>query len=232
MEDFFACVNEVLDLHGVKKLHLIGHSAGGYYAQVYAQNYPDSTTLLVDTYDTIQSGVPNAIRIAKEVLEPMGKRLKGVRIDSQIKRNNFLTLHMKAISKFFFKKAAEGMTSNFDSQFKEMMKTISEKERECIGKNYDMVKNAIIDAVKNDGVGIYYDAYALCKKRDNVCISKSIPIYIWNGSKDNTTPVTYAEYLAKKYSATRTHIIDGVGHMMYLMYWKDIVFETFEKSNL
>ena len=48
----------------------------------YAINYPDSTTFLVDTYDTIKSGVPNAIRVAHEVLEPMGKRLKGVRIDS------------------------------------------------------------------------------------------------------------------------------------------------------
>lgn len=48
----------------------------------YAVNYPDNTVLLVDTYDTIQSGIPNAIRVAHEVLEPMGKRLKGVRIDS------------------------------------------------------------------------------------------------------------------------------------------------------
>lgn len=48
----------------------------------YAENYPDSTVLLVDTYDVLKSGVPNAIRVAKEVLGPMGKRLKGVRIDS------------------------------------------------------------------------------------------------------------------------------------------------------
>lgn len=48
----------------------------------YAERYPDSTTLLVDTYDVLKSGVPNAIRVAKEVLGPMGKRLKGVRIDS------------------------------------------------------------------------------------------------------------------------------------------------------
>ena len=48
----------------------------------YAMNYPDSTVLLVDTYDVIKSGIPNAIRCAKEVLEPMGKRLKGIRIDS------------------------------------------------------------------------------------------------------------------------------------------------------
>ena len=48
----------------------------------YAKSYPDSTVLLVDTYDVLKSGVPNAIRVAKEVLEPMGKRLKGIRLDS------------------------------------------------------------------------------------------------------------------------------------------------------
>lgn len=48
----------------------------------YAEVYPDDTVLLVDTYDVIHSGIPAAIRVAKEVLEPMGKRLKGIRIDS------------------------------------------------------------------------------------------------------------------------------------------------------
>lgn len=50
--------------------------------QKYAQTYPDATVLLVDTYDVLQSGVPNAIRTSKEILEPMGKRLKGIRLDS------------------------------------------------------------------------------------------------------------------------------------------------------
>ncbi len=48
----------------------------------YAEIYPNSAVFLVDTYDVIHSGVPNAIRVAKEVLEPAGNRLKGVRIDS------------------------------------------------------------------------------------------------------------------------------------------------------
>ncbi len=48
----------------------------------YAEVYPDSAIFLIDTYDVIHSGVPNAIRVAKEILEPAGKRLKGVRIDS------------------------------------------------------------------------------------------------------------------------------------------------------
>ncbi len=48
----------------------------------YAETYPDGTVLLVDTYNVLRSGVPNAIRCAKEILEPMGKRLRGIRIDS------------------------------------------------------------------------------------------------------------------------------------------------------
>ncbi len=50
--------------------------------KAYALSYPDETVLLVDTYNTLKSGVPNAIRIAREVLEPQGFRLKGIRIDS------------------------------------------------------------------------------------------------------------------------------------------------------
>ncbi len=48
----------------------------------YAKTFPDSCTVLLDTYDTLRSGLPNAIRLAKEYLEPNGYRLAGVRIDS------------------------------------------------------------------------------------------------------------------------------------------------------
>ncbi|BBB33596.1 NAPRT1 nicotinate phosphoribosyltransferase [Thermotomaculum hydrothermale] len=47
----------------------------------YADIYPDSTTLLVDTYDTLKSGIPNAIKIAK-YLESKGHKLKAIRLDS------------------------------------------------------------------------------------------------------------------------------------------------------
>ena len=48
----------------------------------YAKTYPNDTLLLVDTYSTLESGIPNAIKVAKEYLEPNGYRLKGIRIDS------------------------------------------------------------------------------------------------------------------------------------------------------
>ncbi len=50
--------------------------------RAYATTYPDSCTLLVDTYNVLKSGVPNAIKVFDEVLKPMGKRPKGIRIDS------------------------------------------------------------------------------------------------------------------------------------------------------
>ena len=50
--------------------------------RAYAKLFPDACILLVDTYDTLKSGIPNAIRVAEEVLQPMGKTLAGIRIDS------------------------------------------------------------------------------------------------------------------------------------------------------
>ena len=50
--------------------------------KTFAQLYPDSTVLLIDTYNVLKSGVPNAIKVFDEVLKPQGKRPIGVRIDS------------------------------------------------------------------------------------------------------------------------------------------------------
>ncbi|MBR1864480.1 MAG: nicotinate phosphoribosyltransferase [Ruminococcus sp.] len=48
----------------------------------YCKCYPDSTVLLVDTYNVLKSGIPNAIKAFDEVLKPLGKRPVGIRIDS------------------------------------------------------------------------------------------------------------------------------------------------------
>ena len=50
--------------------------------KAYARVYPDNCTLLVDTYDTLSQGVPNAIKTFNEEVLPRGFRPKGIRIDS------------------------------------------------------------------------------------------------------------------------------------------------------
>ncbi|MBQ7003927.1 MAG: nicotinate phosphoribosyltransferase [Oscillospiraceae bacterium] len=49
--------------------------------EAYAKVYPDDCTLLVDTYNVLKSGVPNAIKVFKK-LEEQGHRGRGIRIDS------------------------------------------------------------------------------------------------------------------------------------------------------
>ena len=48
----------------------------------YCRTYPHNATLLVDTYDVLRSGVPNAIRAFREVLVPLGIKNCGIRLDS------------------------------------------------------------------------------------------------------------------------------------------------------
>lgn len=50
-------------------------------SNAYAKSYPDNCLLLVDTYDTLRSGVPNAIKVFKE-LAAEGYRPRGIRLDS------------------------------------------------------------------------------------------------------------------------------------------------------
>ena len=75
-------------LYGVPALGTMAHSwvqlfESEYEAfRVYAECYPDNCLLLVDTYDTLKEGVPNAIRVFDEVVVPAGFRPKGIRIDS------------------------------------------------------------------------------------------------------------------------------------------------------
>lgn len=76
------------ELFGIPVSGTMAHSWIMYHENEYeafksfAELYPDNAILLVDTYDVLDSGVPNAIRVAREVLEPRGYRLKGIRIDS------------------------------------------------------------------------------------------------------------------------------------------------------
>ena len=82
-----ACVSADLE-YGVPALGTMAHSwiqlfDSEYDAFLaYAKNYPDSCTLLIDTYNVLNSGLPNAIKVFNEYLVPNGYRPKGVRIDS------------------------------------------------------------------------------------------------------------------------------------------------------
>lgn len=74
--------------YGVKALGTMAHSWVQIFPteldafRAYARTYPSDCTLLVDTYNVLKSGIPNAIRAFNEEVVPRGFRPKGVRIDS------------------------------------------------------------------------------------------------------------------------------------------------------
>lgn len=75
-------------IYGVPALGTMAHSwvqmfDSEYDAFVsYCRTYPESATLLVDTYNTLKSGIPNAIRAFNDVLKPLGITKCGIRLDS------------------------------------------------------------------------------------------------------------------------------------------------------
>ena len=76
------------ELYGIPAIGTMAHSWVQMFPteydafKAYAEVYPDSCTLLIDTYNVLKSGLPNAIKVFKEVILPTGHRPKGVRIDS------------------------------------------------------------------------------------------------------------------------------------------------------
>lgn len=82
-----ACTNADRDF-GVPTLGTMAHSwvqmfDSEYEAfAAYAKLYPDNCVLLVDTFNVLKSGIPNAIRVFNEILVPNGHRPGGIRIDS------------------------------------------------------------------------------------------------------------------------------------------------------
>ena len=75
-------------LYGVKAAGTMAHAwvqmfDSQYEAfKAYCETYPDNAVLLVDTYNTLKSGVPDAIRAFNDVLKPRGIRKCGIRLDS------------------------------------------------------------------------------------------------------------------------------------------------------
>ena len=85
--DATACTIDERDF-GVPAVGTMAHSwiqlFGDEYEafKAYARQYPDNCTLLVDTYNVLKSGIPNAIKVFDEIVVPKGYRPKGIRIDS------------------------------------------------------------------------------------------------------------------------------------------------------
>ena len=210
MESFLTNAHDILKKHKVSTVRVIGHSAGGYYAQVFAEMYPE----IVKSLSLLSSMIPLNCPKTKELVKGNWSSIVN------------LSLKHKRFSRFYFKKMAKGINKKYEKQLAANMKTLFPQEKEFMEKNHDMVKDVVIAAVANDGAGVCHDAYALCLERAEVKIPKGIQVYVWQGTKDTTVPPSFTDYFKNEYAVKEIHMIENIGHMLYLPYWEEIVNEA------
>lgn len=114
----------------------------------FVSHYPNTSILLVDTYDTLKSGIPNAVKVAKE-LEKQGNRLFGIRLDS-----GDLAYLSKIARKMFDESQLEYIKIVVSNQIDEyVMKSLLEQKAPIDGFG---IGTALVTG-KNDGAldGVY-----------------------------------------------------------------------------
>ena len=210
MEDFLTQVRAVLQERGVTAVRLVGHSAGGYYAQVFASMFPDLVRSL-----TLVSSV-----------FPLNIRQTALRSGAKWRFVAFLLQRCRRFSRFFIRKMAASIRLDYDAQLAGNLKTLPAAERAYIESHAEQIKHAVLAGVANDGEGAFLDASALGRRRKGLDISPDIPVYVWHGTADKTVAFSAVKYFERAYAVRCVHRIDGAGHMLYLPCWSDILAEA------
>lgn len=210
MEDFFEVILKVFEEHSVLGVHVAGHSAGGYYSQVFAQLYPDITRSV-----TLLSTLPP---LNCDETEPL--------MTKDLRKRRFFTNKLRPVARLYFLITADVLNRKLEMVINDRIELMAPFEQEMYRKHRDVYKNAILMSATKKGKGAYYDAIALFERRPHPDIRPDIPVYIWNGGEDQTTTVRFAQYLKEKYNACKIHIIPEGTHMMFFAVWHEAMAEA------
>ena len=210
IDEFVSDIRDFLVSNGIEHVILVGHSAGGLYAQVFASLFPEITAALI-----LVSSLPNLNN--KDTRQILSKGLN--------KRRLLLT-HLPSMSRFYFKGYSMSVLYHVDQIINDKLKEFSDEEREYCLEHIDMYREAVIKAMTNNGKGAYFDAKAMFAKRDEPTLDSNIKVFIWSGDNDRSSPPEYARYLSDHYHPVCFHMIPGMGHMLYLVRWKEMLDEA------
>lgn len=216
MEDFFEVILRVMAEHNVRGVHVAGHSAGGYYSQVFAMLYPDITRSV-----TLLSSLPP---LNCDETEPL--------MTKALRKRRFYTNKLRPVARLYFFITADVLNRKCGRVINDRIEQMAPFEQEVYKKYRDVYKNAILMSATKKGKGAFYDAIALFERRAHPVIRSDIPVYIWNGGADQTTTVRFAEFLKKKYNTSRIHIIPEGTHMMFFAVWHEALREAMEERRL
>lgn len=210
MEDYADSINEFLIAKDIQKASIIGWSAGGLYSQVFTNKYSEKVTSL----NLVSSAIPLNSKDTKNILPTNWKMIKNM--------NRYIPI----MTKSFFKSLSKKLTKDLDSAIEASIKEMVEDDQKVA--NDPTMKVAItkgaVEGYRNNGIGVYYDAIALCKKYEDInATNQTIQVNIWQGGKDTIWTSKTSNYLREKYSNSTYSFIDNAGHLLYLSHWDEIL---------
>ncbi|WP_066287476.1 alpha/beta hydrolase [Bacillus sp. FJAT-29937] len=214
MEDFADSINEFLIAKGIEKVSIIGWSAGGLYAQVFTGKYSEKVTSL----NLISSAIPLNSNETKKILPSNWKSI--------VIMNKYIPL----MTKFYFKSLSKKITKSLDSTIEKSIQQMVDEDKKVADDPImkPVIIKGAVESYDNKGIGVYYDALALCQKFDdkrNPLLN--VKVNIWQGGKDTIWTTETSNYLREKYSNSTYSFIENEGHMLYLSYWDEILGKSF-----
>ncbi|WP_026576698.1 alpha/beta hydrolase [Bacillus sp. UNC438CL73TsuS30] len=215
MEDFADSINELLIAKGIEKASIIGWSAGGLYSQVFTGKYSEKVTSL----NLISSAIPLNSNQTTKILPANWKSI--------VNMNKYIPL----MTKLYFKSLSKKITNNLDSTIHKSIQQMVEEDKKVAVDPIMMsviIKGAV-ESYHNKGIGVYYDALALCQKFDDKRSPfLNVKVNIWQGGKDTIWTSETSNYLREKYSNSTYSFIDNEGHLLYLSHWDEILKKSFK----
>ena len=211
MTSFSKDIKTLLEKLNLDKVDVIGWSAGGLYAQVFASMYPE----YVKSLTLIGSAIPLKGKITKNTL-PFNWRFI-----------SFLNSYFPYMTKYYFKQLSKKINQSLQTVVKESIHKMPEADQEVANQKFfqEVIIEGTVEAYHNNGVAVYNDALAMTEKISISNDMRPYKVYIWHGEKDNIWPLQTANVLNKLYTGSSVKIMKNQGHLLYLSHFDEILNE-------
>ncbi|WP_286228443.1 alpha/beta hydrolase [Neobacillus mesonae] len=210
MEDFADLINDFLNAKEIQKVSIIGWSAGGLYSQVFADKYYEKVTSL----NLVSSAIPLNSNETKKILPSNWKMISNL--------NRYIPIMTKIYLKSLSKKLSNDLDGTIQKSIQQMVESDQKVVNDLLMRTV-MMKGAV-EAYCNGGLGVYYDALALCKASKHISNPlQDVNVNIWQGEKDTIWTSETSNYLREKYPKSTYSFINNEGHLLYLSHWDEIL---------
>lgn len=199
---------EILTQRNIQRCVVAGWSAGGLFAQAFAQAFPESVLSL----HLLSSAIPFANKDAGKALP---RRWKSISL-----LNRYFPFAARRLFRSLSNKAQKTPGQLLQQSIREMV--LADKEVASDAQFCPLLQQAAMEGFANNGLGVLHEAKALCTARIDYR-RITCPVHIWTGEQDNVWPLASATYLHERLPQAALHIFRNSGHLLYLKEWKRLV---------